>query len=251
MTFPLSLTIDVDGEAGLAQPGVDHRDRLTSRSERRYGISRGLPRILDALDEFDAAATFYVPGVTALCHRDEIGALAASRHEVAHHGHAHLRPDTMPEARQRADVVAGLEALEDVTGSRPRGYRAPGWELTPATLAALGELGFAYDSSLMGDDRPYRIAAGDGELVELPVHWSLDDAPHFARFLDPATLLTIWRHELRAAAEESRHLTVTVHPEIIGRPHRVDLLRRLLVDAAALGATCVTHADAALHAGAA
>jgi peptidoglycan/xylan/chitin deacetylase (PgdA/CDA1 family) len=247
MTFQLALTIDVDGEAGLAAPGAGHRDLLTSRSERLYGIARGLPRILDALDEFDVRATFYVPGATALRHRDEIAALAASRHEVGHHGFRHLRPDTMDAAEQRADVADGLAALEDVTGARPRGYRAPGWELTPVTLSALVEHGLAYDSSLMGDDRPYRV----GDLVELPVHWTLDDAPHFARFLDPAALLSVWRGELRAAAEESRLVTITVHPEIVGRPHRVDLLRRLLVDAGALGATCVTHADAALAVGAA
>ena len=113
------------------------------------------------------------------------------------------------------------------------------------TLAALGELGFAYDSSLMGDDRPYRVAAGAAELVELPVHWSLDDAPHFEATTDPAGLLAVWEAELARAVAERRHLTFTLHPEILGRPHRIAVLQRLLERIAAAGATPVTHGEAA------
>jgi peptidoglycan/xylan/chitin deacetylase (PgdA/CDA1 family) len=238
----VAITIDVDGEAGLPDGGAAHAELLSSRSERLYGIARGLPRILSALDEFGVSATFYVPGITALRHRDEIAALAASRHEVQHHGHSHRRPNTMTVQEQRDDVRAGIEALVDVTGRRPRGYRAPGWELTPATLVALVGERFAFDSSLMGDDAPYRVASGGGELVELPVHWSLDDAPHFARASDVDGLLAVWLSELRTAVRASRHLTLTVHPEIIGRPHRIDVLRRLFDAAGGIDARWETHA---------
>ena len=87
-----------------------------------------------------------------------------------------------------------------MTGRSPRGYRAPGWELTTCTLGVLGEYGFAFDSSLMGDDRPYLIAAGDRTIVELPVHWALDDAPHFAHTTDPGGLLATWLAELERRA---------------------------------------------------
>ena len=48
----------------------------------------------------------------------------------------------------------------------------------------LVEHGFAYDSSCMGDDRPY-VEEHDGlRLLELPVHWSLDDWPRFGWSID-------------------------------------------------------------------
>ena len=245
MSAALAVTVDVDGAAGLPGGGAGYEHRLSSWSERTYGVTRGLGRILDALDELDVAATFYVPGITAASHLDEIEALAATRHEIGHHGHSHRRPDTLDERAQRLDVVEGCRALEDITGRAPRGYRAPGWELTACTLAVLGERGFAFDSSLMGDDRPYLLDAGGGTIVELPVHWALDDAPHFAHTTDPGGLLAVWLAELAAARRESRLTTVTCHPEILGRAHRIDVLRRLLDEAAALSVPCVRHGDAA------
>jgi peptidoglycan-N-acetylglucosamine deacetylase len=224
----VSVTVDVDGEAGLPGGGSGYEHRLSSRSERVFGIVRGLPRVLDVLDEFGVTATFYVPGVTAERHADEVGALAASRHEIGHHGHTHRRPDTLAADEQRAEVVDGAAALASITGREPSGYRAPGWELTTATLDALLACGFAFDSSLMGDDRPYAVRRAAGSLVELPVHWSLDDAPHFAHTADVSGLLSAWQAELYAARRERRHVTYTLHPEILGRAHRIDVLRRLL-----------------------
>jgi len=244
MAARLSVTVDVDGAAGLPRGGAGYEHRLSCWSERTYGLTAGLPRILGVLAGFDAPATFYVPGVTAERHPDEIAALSAAPHEVAHHGHTHRFPNTLSAPDQRAEIVEGSAALTAITGAVPRGYRAPGWELTRVTLDALGGAGFAWDSSLMGDDGPYAVAAAGTRLVELPVHWALDDAPHFAHTTDPAGLLAVWLAELAAAIDEDRHLTVTLHPEILGRPHRVDVLRRLLDTARAAGVELVTHSTA-------
>ena len=237
----VSITVDVDGESGLPDGGRGHARRLTSRSERLYGLRRGLPRILAAFAGFDIQATFYVPGAVAQRHRDELRTILAGGHELGHHGHAHLRPDELTPAAQRAELVDGLAALGELTGAPVRGYRAPGWELAPATLRALGELGFTHDSSLMGDDRPYLV----GGLVELPVHWTLDDAPHFEHTTDPEPLLRCWLAELACASAERRHVTFTLHPEILGRPHRLVVLERLLEAVRESGATHLTHSRAA------
>ncbi len=237
----VSITIDVDGEAGLPDGGRGHARRLSSRSERVYGLRRGLPRVLAALAEWDVRATFYVPGIVAQGHPDEIRGLVEAGHELGHHGHTHRCPDMLTAAEQRAELVDGLAALGDIAGAPVRGYRAPGWELTPVTLRALAELGFTHDSSLMADDRPYLV----GGLVELPVHWTLDDVPHFERTTDPGALLRCWLDELACAAAEGRHITYTLHPEILGRPHRLVVLQRLLEAARESGASHLTHSRAA------
>ena len=249
MSAAVSLTFDVDGEAGLAcRPGSGWERRLSSRSEARFGVVRGLPRILDVLRVFEVHATFYVPGVVALRDPEAVREIAACGHEVAHHGHAHLPSHRLDASAQREEVERGLAALEDCLGERPSGYRSPAWELTPVTLELLGEHGFAYDSSLMGDDRPYRV----GPLVELPVHWSLDDVPFLAfdpdrpaRLGHPGDLLTAWIAEHDAARAEERHLTYTMHPEVTGRGARLGLLRGLLEHA---GGAALTHREAAARA---
>ena len=35
-------------------------------------------------------------------------------------------------------------------------------------------------SSLMGNDIPYVLEVNGKSLIELPIHWELDDAPYFA-----------------------------------------------------------------------
>jgi peptidoglycan/xylan/chitin deacetylase (PgdA/CDA1 family) len=243
----VSLSFDVDGEVGLSGAGWGRR--LSSVSERRFGVGRGLARVVGVLERFGVAATFYVPGVIAERYPSAIRELAAAGHEIGHHGYAHLPSHRSDAAAQREEIVRGLAALEDCLGARPLGYRSPAWELTPVTLALLGEHGFGHDSSLMGDDRPYRL---DGGLLELPVHWSLDDVPFLAWTPEragtlghPGALLDAWIAEHDHAAAEQRHLTYTMHPEITGRGHRVDLLTGLLDHLHTHHTPTYTHTEAA------
>jgi peptidoglycan-N-acetylglucosamine deacetylase len=239
----LSLTVDVDGVAGLPGGGADYEHRLSRTSERLYGLGAGLERVLAVLDEYAVAATFYVPGITAERHPDVIAGIVARGHEVGHHGHTHRLPCLLDPEAQRAEIAEGAQALAAVCDHAVRGYRAPGWELTRVTQDALADADLEYDSSLMGDDRPYVVAAAGRRLVELPVDWALDDAPHFAHTSDPAPLTQVWLAELEAARREDRHVTFTCHPEIIGRAHRIDVLRRLLEAAALHGMACVSHGE--------
>jgi peptidoglycan/xylan/chitin deacetylase (PgdA/CDA1 family) len=223
-----SITVDVDGVAGLAhRPGG-----LTARSEQAF-VWRGLERVVSVLDRYGAPATFYVPGVTAAENPSALRELLAAGHEIGHHGHEHLPTPTLDAAGERDELVRGIDALGEI-GVTPRGYRSPGWELTPVTLSLLPELGFAWDSSLMADERPYRL----GELVELPVHWRLDDVPYWLAYRDPREVLAIWKAEFDHA---DGHLTYTIHPEHTGRGHRLMLLEGLLDH---VGPT-ITHGQAA------
>jgi peptidoglycan-N-acetylglucosamine deacetylase len=244
--FAVSVTVDVDGEHGLPHGGAGYAHRLSARSEREYGLRRGLPRVVRILEEAGVLATFYVPGAVATAHGDAVAQLLEAHHEVGHHGHRHLRPDRLSPAEQHEELSAGLDALR-AAGARPVGYRAPGWELTDATLDALAAHDLTHDSSLMGDDRPHRVSSDGRGIWELPVHWTLDDAPHFAQGGDVDGLGRIWRAELVAAREEGRHVTYTLHPEILGRPHRAGALARLLEDAAEMGAWIAPHAAVVQH----
>jgi peptidoglycan/xylan/chitin deacetylase (PgdA/CDA1 family) len=228
----LSVTVDVDGLAGLAcRPGGPWNGRLTSRSEHEF-VWHGLERVLAVLERFGARATFYVPGVTVEEDPGAFREVVAAGHEIAHHGHAHLPTPTLDPAGEREELERGIEALARI-GVTPHGYRSPGWELTPVTLSLLPQLGFAWDSSLMGAETPYRI----GALVELPVHWRFDDVPHFTRFADPRDVLALWIAEHERAGG---HLTYTIHPEVTGRGHWIGLLEGLLERAG----PAITHGDA-------
>jgi peptidoglycan/xylan/chitin deacetylase (PgdA/CDA1 family) len=229
------LTFDVDAEAPWLAQSPAYARRLSTLSEGRYGVVRALPRILGLLERHEVKATFYVPGATAQRHPDRVRAIAAAGHELGHHGHDHLRSHQIDADAQRAEVEAGLAALADVTGVVPRGYRSPAWELTPETFALLIEHGFAYDSSCMGDDRPYLEELDGQTILELPVHWSLDDWPYYGwsveaggNLLPPSAWLENWLAEFDSAVAERRLVTYTMHPEVIGRGYRFLALERLI-----------------------
>lgn len=251
----VSFTFDVDAEAGWLGAGEGYARRLTSLSEGRYGVVRGMPRILALLSRYGIRGTFFVPGHTAQCHPQTVRAILAAGHEVGHHGHRHLRSDRVGPAEQRAEITDGLAALAAAGAPPPVGYRSPAWELTPETFGLLVEHGFGYDSSCMGDDRPYWEQWDGQRILELPVHWSLDDWPRFGWSIDrgggaadPAELHRSWLAEYDLARAERRHVTYTMHPEVIGRPQRFAHLERLVADLARRGGTWFAPlADVARH----
>ena len=155
--------------------------------------------------------------------------------------------------------------MERVAGARPTGWRAPYWALGERTLELLEAAGFVYDSSLMdGDYELHRVRPGDRHsvadgtrwgretaLVEVPVYWALDDWPQFEPgpsrdgLAPPSKVLEIWLGELDYAWRHAPGglLTVTMHPECIGRGHRMAMLESFIDAAAALDGVVFDRLD--------
>jgi peptidoglycan/xylan/chitin deacetylase (PgdA/CDA1 family) len=251
----VSFTVDVDAEAGWLGVSDDYARRLTTLSDGRFGVVRGVPRLLDLFARHGVRGTFFVPGLTASRYPDTVRAIVEAGHEVAHHGHRHLRSDRIDAAKQRAEVADGIDALTKAGAPRPVGYRSPSWELTPETFDLLLEHDFDYDSSCMGDDRPYWETWNGRRILELPVHWSLDDWPRFGYGLDrggnaadPAELYRSWLVEFDLAHDEGRHITYTTHPEVIGRGQRyIEFARLVAAVAGCEGVWCAPLAEVAAH----
>jgi hypothetical protein len=96
----------------------------------------------------------------------------------------------------------------------------------------------------MDSDKPYVLDTGAGEIVELPVHWSLDDWEQYAYIPDPSfrsaieaptKVLDLWTSELDAMRRYGCLFVLTCHPFLSGRPHRVEVLRTLIDRALAFG----------------
>jgi len=231
----VSMTFDVDAESALLGMGLEEAKKYSAFTERRFGVVRGLPRILAWMAAQGIKGTFYVPGYTAQRYPDEVRSIVEGGHEVAHHGFLHRPPNLLDDAGLREEMERGIEALRQVTGKAPVGYRSPSWEVTEETFSLLGQLHFEWDSSCMGDDWPYVEQLGSTSLVELPVHWSLDDFPYYSwresgggLMADPGTVGAIWLSEFKGALREGGHVTYTAHPEISGRRARFEALQRLV-----------------------
>src|SRR5919198_6508225 len=179
------LTFDVDAESVLLAEDRAHAANAALMSHQAYGPIVGVPRILDLLAESSLPATFFVPGLTAERYPQTVERILAAGHEIGHHSYAHFSPFDQDEPAERADFERALAVLERF-GMRPEGFRCPSWEPTWRTPSLVAEYGLAYDSSLMDDDRPYLLETPAGDLVELPVHWSLDDWEQYAYLPGPS-----------------------------------------------------------------
>lgn len=139
-------------------------------------------KVLDLFGETGVKATFFTLGWVAERNPALIRRIADEGHEVASHGWDHDRVFTMTADAFRADLKRARIALEDASGQRVTGYRAPSFSIdqrTPWAHQVLAEEGYAYSSSvapLVHDhygwaDAPkyaYRPVAGS-DLIELPI----------------------------------------------------------------------------------
>ena len=253
------LTFDLDAEAAVLTADINSVNRMSPMSHQAYGPLAGVPRILDLLARNNVRATFFVPGYSAHRYPPVVRAIAEGGHEIAHHSYFHENTIGM-DARTEADMIdMGLQALWDVAGVRPAGYRAPMWEMTYDTPRLLAERGFLYDSSLMDSDHPYRLAVAGSEatLIEIPAYWGLDDWEQYAFLPDligsgviesPAKALEMWTLELEAMHAIGAAFVLTCHPFLSGRPARARALELLIDKMAALpGLWITTVGEVAQH----
>ena len=209
------------------------RLRLSVMTHQAYGPRTGLPRILRLLERKGIRATFFVPGYSAERHPAAVRAIRDAGHEIGHHGHLHEQVSALSPEAEEAALLRGLEALDRVAGIRPDGWRAPNWEMSYASPAILLRHGFRYDSSLMDADRPYLLGptpglggelAADGRrtLVELPIHWGLDDWEQYVylpglsgdgRIATPREVAELWTAELDALAAAGGLFALVNHPD--------------------------------------
>jgi peptidoglycan/xylan/chitin deacetylase (PgdA/CDA1 family) len=248
MTLSCALTFDFDAMSVWLGSYKSRNPSMVSRGE--FGAI-AVPRILDLLRKHEIPATFCIPGHTALAYPDIVRRIRDEGHEIAHHGWVHENPADFDDAGERANLDKGLEALQKVAGVTPKGYRSPSWDFSDRTIQILLDYGFVYDSSLMGGDfTPYYVRIDDSyddisayrfgpnvDLVELPVTWLLDDFPHFefvggdtAGLAAPSKVQEIWTDEFDYAYQNVPHglFNLTMHPQVIGRGHRLMMLERLI-----------------------
>jgi len=140
-------------------------------------------RILDLFDELNIKATFFFVGWIAKKFPSLVREVVGRGHEVACHSYWHRAVYKLTPQEFREDTRRARDVIQEASGIRVLGYRAPTWSITRACLWAidiLTEEGFEYDSSIypihhdlygMPNARrfPYTLEASNGQtLREFP-----------------------------------------------------------------------------------
>jgi peptidoglycan/xylan/chitin deacetylase (PgdA/CDA1 family) len=261
------LTVALTFDHDALSDGIRRGDAVVKLSHGEFGPRVGAPRLLALLAREGIASTWFVPGHTLVTFPESTRAIVDGGHELATHGWYHEDLAELPRDEQREILERSRDAVAEVTAGPARGFRAPYWSLGGDTLELVAAAGYRYDSSLMADDfHPYRVRLGDRhstvdgttwgretELAEVPISWSLDDWPHFEPNPEsgrdglsaPSKVLEIWTGELRWAWEHEPGglLTITMHPECIGRGHRVRMLEAFIAEAKSLESVVFDRLD--------
>lgn len=218
---------------GMSTPYPD----LRHFTLRDYGNRVGLYRCLDALDAAAITPTFSVnaaiaeryPALLERLNRrgDEI--LASSWHmDTLHHG-------GMPLDEEAELVRRSLDTLRDAVDAPVVGWLSPARSQSRNTPDLLAAAGIRYMGDWLNDEMPYPFATAQGELTALPLSLELDD-----QFVIQNNLHSEWEYAdqikdacdfLLAEAERTGHgrlLALSVHPWLMGQPHRIAALESVL-----------------------
>jgi polysaccharide deacetylase family protein (PEP-CTERM system associated) len=141
-------------------------------------------RLLDILAASGVRGTFFVLGLVARRFPEVVRRITAGGHEVASHGWSHRPVFSLGAKAFRGEIQDSVASVEDQTGTRVMGFRAPDFSIREDAFWAfevLAEEGIIYDSSIFPISgprygvksafrRPWRIRCAAGpELIELPL----------------------------------------------------------------------------------
>ena len=233
----VSLSFDFDTEPVWL--GFQKQQSPSYMSRGEYGARAGMPRILAMLDKYKIPATFFIPAISMVLHPEVIDDIKQRpQHEFGFHSYVHENPLELTEQEEREVYEKAMKIFVEKVGKRPVGFRSAAWDLTPATIRLVKEMGFLYDSSMMADDRPYELVT-EGQasgVIELPVEWILDDWPYFqlswsshhVGLRNASDVYSVWASEFDGAYAEGSTFILVMHPQVIGHRYRMQMLERLV-----------------------
>jgi hypothetical protein len=154
-----SISVDLDGLGCYAAIHGLEAGALSERELQAVPVA-AVSRLCELFSSLRLRATFFsiggelgIPGSGRA-----LRAAADAGHEVGSHSHAHdYALSRQPAAAIDADLERAERAILEAVGKAPRGFRAPGYTLSPALLEAVRARGYLYDSSLLPSP-PYYAA---------------------------------------------------------------------------------------------
>ncbi len=212
-----------------AWPGQRH---WNMESIYEYGARAGFWRLHRLMR--DLPVTVYAVATALARSPEQTAAMQAAGWEIASHGLKWVEHKDMPPEEERAQIAEAVRLHAEVTGERPRGWYTGRCSVNTVDLVA-EEGGFAYVADSYADDLPYWIRGGGRDQLVVPYTLDANDM----RFATPQgfnagdqffaylkdSFDALYREGMEGAP---KMMSVGLHCRLIGRPGRVQALRRFL-----------------------
>ncbi len=220
-----------DGQSAFAPLGGPSKEYPDYRewSWKDYGMRVGLFRVLDVLERFGVRATVAADAETCRRYPRVLDEARSRGLEVVAHGRSanDLHHDGLTETEERSLIAEAVEVVSQAAGEPARGWLSPSRTQSARTAGLLAEHGLEYVLDWANDDAPYRLHAGGGQLVSLPLSYELLDvnsiwqlrhtAPQWAEQVADAAALI----DGEGRRDGGRLLALTITPWLLGQPHRI------------------------------
>lgn len=111
-----------------------------------------VPRVLEFLRTRNLTITFFLVGQDAALdkNREALGQITHAGHDIGNHSFSH-EPwmHLYAEGDIEREIASTEEHVDRVTGSKPAGFRGPGYACSPTILKVLKRRGYQYDASTL------------------------------------------------------------------------------------------------------
>lgn len=189
-------------------------------------VERNTEWFLETLAGAGVHATFFVLSSVARQYPELIRRIVKEGHEIGVHGSDHKYIYRMHPLEFREEIRCAKQEVEEISGSKAAGHRAPAFSIRKDTFWAidiLQEVGFMYDSSIYPvQTKRYGIKTAEKTIYRLPN--GLYEIPlSCLEFLGRAIPVAgggyirhfpYWwtKYAIRKLEELKRHAVVYVHP---------------------------------------
>jgi len=224
-TQPMPRTVLTPPAGGSPMPDVPNW------AWHEYGNRVGFWRFVKIFDEFKIPGVIAINGSALEAYPAIVRAAVERQWEFMGHGFTQRNMQKVPD--ERADIRKVREVILKATGKAPRGWLGPGLTETWQTPDILVEEGYGYVADWVLDDQPVWLKTRTKPIVNVPYTQECNDVAMMliqhhkaSEYCDRA--LDQFEQIYADAADQPRVMALSVHPYIMGAPHRVKYFRRAI-----------------------
>jgi allantoinase len=222
-TQPMPRTVLTPPAGGSPMPDVPNW------AWHEYGNRVGFWRFVELFDEFSISAVLAINGSAIAAYPAIVRAAVKRKWEFI--GHGFTQRNMQKVDNERADIHKVREVITKATGAPPRGWLGPGLTETWETPDLLIEEGYDYVADWVLDDQPVWLRTRGAPIISVPYTQECNDVAMMliqhhsaAEYRDRA--LDQFEQIYADAKTSARVMAMSVHPYIMGAPHRLKYLRQ-------------------------
>ncbi len=206
---------------------------MNMESLYEYGSRRGFWRLHKLFQEKKIPITIFGVGMALEKNPDVCKAIKEANYEVASHGWRWIDYQNIKKTIEKKHMVLAIDKIKKIFGTRPLGWYTG--RCSPNTRdLVFEEGGFLYDSDSYGDDLPYWEVRNKKKLLIIPYTLDNNDMRFSTNqgFNTGDDFFSYLKDSFDALYEEGKEypkmMSVGLHCRIIGRPGRIQSLKKFL-----------------------